>query len=96
MAPPSERQLAAGELAARHLALELAHRGCVIELGEIVARDERPAPIVTWTPATAVPQVPRNLDYAGTSNVVEFDDTMFVLFNFRFFSVSETRQAEGH
>lgn len=57
---------------------------------EIVQRDTRPPATINWTQATPAPTVPSGLEYAGVSNVVEIDDTMFVIFNFRNPATGET------
>ncbi len=55
----------------------------VSETNEIVPRDPRPPPMVIWTRATTVPTTPPGLEYAGTSNLIEFNGSIFTIVNFR-------------
>jgi hypothetical protein len=49
----------------------------------IVPRDSGPPPTVAWTRATTVPTAPQGLEYAGTSNFIEFNGSIFTIVNFR-------------
>ena len=49
----------------------------------IVPRDSRPPPTVAWTRATTVPTAPQGFEYAGTSNFIEFNGSIFTIVNFR-------------
>jgi hypothetical protein len=51
-------------------------------IGPVVPRDGRPAAVVTWTEATAAPGIPAGYEYAGTSDAVEIDGTIYVTVNF--------------
>lgn len=47
----------------------------------VVPRDTRPAPIVTWSEATATPGIPPGYEYAGTSDAVEIGGTIYLIVN---------------
>lgn len=47
----------------------------------VVPRDTRPAPTVMWTEAITTPGIPAGYEYAGASDAVEVDGTIYLIVN---------------